>query len=98
MQYDDAGVENDQLVQTKPDETQKAAQALAQRAPGKYFAVRLLLGAALIALSVHVSIVVKRVVGKDDLKHLDTSEYNAHLGRTPPLILCVPGSCVFCCM
>ena len=41
MQYDDPGVDHTQLVQTEPDETQRAAAAMAQRAPGKYFLVRL---------------------------------------------------------
>ena len=72
MQYDDPEVDHTQLVQTEPDETQRAAAALAQRAPGKYFLVRFILGAALVALSLHVSLVVKRTVGKDE--HLDTSE------------------------
>lgn len=74
MQYDDPGVDHTQLVQTEPDETQRAAATMAQRAPGKYFLVRLVLGAALVALSLHVSLVVKRTVGKDGLQHLDTSE------------------------
>ncbi len=75
-QYDDAGVEVTQLVQTEPDEMQKAAAAMAQRAPGKYFAVRLIVGAALVALSMYESMhVAKHTLGRtDDLAHLDKAE------------------------
>eukprot|EP01043_Picozoa_sp_COSAG02_P040836 COSAG02_NODE_3333_length_6915_cov_4.111649_6_plen_179_part_00 len=75
-QYDDAGVEVTQLVETAPDEMQKAAAAMAQRAPGKYFAVRLIVGAALVALSLYESLhVLKRSIGRtDEFAHLDTIE------------------------
>lgn len=75
MQYDDPGVEVTQLVQTEPDERQKAAAAMAQRAPGKYFVLRFILGAALVALSLHVSLVVRSTTAKiDGFQHLDTTE------------------------
>jgi hypothetical protein len=74
MQYDDAGVEVNQLVDSKPDESEKAAAAMARRAPGKYFVIRFISGAVLMALSFYVSMVVKRKLGKDELHHLDTSE------------------------
>jgi hypothetical protein len=69
-------VEVTQLVQTAPDEMQKAAAAMAQRAPGKYFAVRLIVGAALVALSLYESLhVLKRSIGRtDEFAHLDTVE------------------------